>query len=428
MQIIYKPLAELKPYQNNPRNNDNAVEALAASIQEFGFKVPIVIDVNNVIVCGHTRHKAAQKLGIEQVPCIIADDLTEAQIKAYRLADNKVAELSTWDKDLQFLELSELDALGVDMLQFGFEPIERNDGSDIFEDEPPEPDEEHEPTVKRGDVWKLGAHRLICGDSTDAETLAELMDGAQADLILTDPPYNVDYEAKSEGLKKFRPNARKTSEIKNDKMDDKRFYNFLSDVYKNLFQHLKDGGVTYICHACMESVNFINAYKAAGFHFAQHLMWVKDHFVLGHNDYHWKHEPIIYGWKPGAAHYFTNSRAEVTVIEDKPDINKMSKPELKAYIKQLLEQGPPATVINADKPLRNADHPTMKPVKLMAYLIRNSSRRGEIVLDVFGGSGSTLIAAEQTGRRCFTCELDEKYCDVIIKRWEQLTGEKAVRV
>lgn len=178
----------------------------------------------------------------------------------------------------------------------------------------------------------------------------------------------------------------------------------------------------------MESVNFIQAFKAVGFHLAQRLIWNKNIFVIGRNDYHWKHEPILYGWKPGAAHYFTNSRAETTVIEDKPDFNKMSKSELKAYIKQLLEQGAPTTIINEDKPLRNSDHPTMKPVKLIAYMIRNSSRPGETVLDTFAGSGTTLIAAEQTGRTCYAVEYDPRYCDVIVKRWENLTGEIAKKL
>lgn len=427
MQIVEKNIDDLKPYENNPRHNDNAVDPVAESISAFGFKVPIIIDRNGVIIAGHTRHKAAQKLGLKKVPCIVASDLTEEQIKAFRLADNKVGELATWDMDLTFLELSELDKIGFGMERFGFEPIQNNDRGEIVEDEPPEPVKDRPPITTPGDIWELGRHRLICGDSTDAATLAKLTEGAPVDMILTDPPYNVDYEAKSEGLKKFRPNARKNSEIKNDKMTDSNFYAFLSDVYKNLFKVAKDGAAVYICHAAAESVNFITAYKAAGFHFAQMLIWVKDHFVLGHNDYHWKHEPVLYGWKPGAPHYFTDSRAETTVVEDKPDLNKMSKSELKAYIKQLQDQGPPVTVIKADKPLRNADHPTMKPVKLMAYFIRNSSRPGETVLDVFGGSGSTLIAAEQTGRRCLTCELDPRYCDVIVKRWENLTGQKAVR-
>lgn len=330
MQIIEKDPAELIPYENNPRYNDNAVPAVAASIKEFGFKVPIIIDKNGVIVAGHTRHKAALQLKLQKVPCIIADDLTDTQIKAYRLADNKVGELAEWNDDFMFLELSELDALGVDMLQFGFEdPLEREERTETTEDEAPEPDEENEPTVKRGELWRLGEHRLICGDSTDVEILEKLMDGAEADLIITDPPYNVDYEGKTKDALK----------IQNDKMSDNNFYCFLHNVFEN--------------------INNIA--------------------------------------KPGAAHYFTNSRCETSVI-------------------------------NADKPPRSAEHPTMKPVKLVSYLIENSSRRGEIVVDVFGGSGSTLIAAEQTGRRCFTCELDPKYCDVIIKRWEDLTGQKAVRL
>lgn len=428
MKIVEKKIDDLKPYENNPRHNDNAVGAVAESIKEFGFKVPIIIDSAGVIVAGHTRHKAAQRLGLKKVPCIIADDLTPEQIKAFRLADNKVGELATWDTDLEFLELSELDKIGFNMELFGFQPIQNDDRNEVVEDVPPEPEQHRPPTTTPGDVWQLGRHRLICGDSTDAETLRELMDGTEADLILTDPPYNVDYSAKNEMLNRADKGNRNARAIENDKMTDGNFYAFLLDVYKNLFSVAKDGAAVYICHADMESVNFINAFKAAGFHLAERLIWNKNILVIGRNDYHWKHEPILYGWKPGAAHYFTDSRAETTVVEDRPDVNKMSKTELKAYIKQLLDQGPPATVINADKPLRNAEHPTMKPVKLMAYFIRNSSRPGESVLDVFGGSGSTLIAAEQTGRRCFTCELDPRYCDVIVKRWENLTGEKAVRV
>lgn len=428
MKIVEKKIDDLKPYENNPRHNDNAVGAVTESIKEFGFKVPIIIDSAGVIVAGHTRYKAAQRLGLKKVPCIIADDLTPEQIKAFRLADNKVGELATWDSDLEFLELSELDKIGFNMELFGFQPIQNDNRKEVVEDEPPEPDNQRPPTTTPGDVWLLGRHRLICGDSTDAATLEKLTEGAPVDMILTDPPYNVDYGAKNEMLNRADKGNRNARAIENDKMTDGNFYAFLENVYKNLFTAAKPGAAVYICHADMESVNFINAFKAAGFHLAQRLIWNKNILVIGRNDYHWKHEPILYGWKPGAAHYFTDSRAETTVVEDKPDVNKMSKTELKAYIKQLLEQGPPATVINADKPLRNAEHPTMKPVKLMAYFIRNSSRPGESVLDVFGGSGSTLIAAEQTGRRCFTCELDPRYCDVIVKRWENLTGEKAVRV
>lgn len=428
MRIVEKNIDDLKPYENNPRHNDNAVGPVAESIAAFGFKVPIIIDRDGVIIAGHTRHKAAQKLGLKKVPCIIASDLTPEQIKAFRLADNKVGELATWNMNLEFLELSELDKINFDMVRFGFDPIQNKDRGEIIEDEPPEPDNTRPPVTRPGNVWQLGRHRLICGDSTDAATFEKLTEGAPVDMILTDPPYNVDYSAKNEMLNRADKGNRNARAIENDKMTDGNFYAFLLDVYKNLFEVAKEGAAIYICHADMESVNFINAFKAAGFHLAQRLIWNKNILVIGRNDYHWKHEPILYGWKPGAAHYFTDSRAETTVIEDKPDINKMSKTELKDYIKQLLEQGPPATVINADKPLRNAEHPTMKPVKLMAYFIRNSSRPGETVLDVFAGSGSTLIAAEQTGRTCYAAELDARYCDVIIKRWENLTGEKAVRI
>lgn len=428
MRIVEKKIDDLKPYDQNPRNNDNAVDAVAESIKDFGFKVPIVIDKDNIIVAGHTRHKAAKKLGLQKVPCIVADDLTPEQIKAFRLADNKVAEFATWNTNLQFLELSELDKIGFDMTKFGFDPIQNTDRGEIVEDAAPEPDETAPAETQRGDVWQIGRHRLICGDSTDAATIEKLTQGAAVDMILTDPPYNVDYGAKNEMLNRADKGNRNARAIENDKMTDTNFYSFLLDVYNNMFAAAKEGAAIYICHADMESVNFINAFKAAGFHLAQRLIWNKNFMVIGRNDYHWKHEPILYGWKPGAAHYFTDSRSETTVIEDKPDFNKMSKPELRAYIKQLLQEGPPSTVIDMDKPLRNADHPTMKPVKLMAYLIRNSSRPGEKVLDVFGGSGSTLMAAEQTGRTCYTCELDERYCDVIKKRWEAFTGEKAVKL
>lgn len=428
MRIVEKKIDALKPYEQNPRCNDNAVESVAASIREFGFKVPLVIDKDGIIVAGHTRHKAAKLLGLDKVPCIVADDLTPEQIKAFRLADNKVGELATWDTKLEFLELSELDKIGFDMSMFGFEPIQSTDRGEIVEDAAPEPDTTKPAVTKRGDIWQLGRHRLICGDSTNADTVQKLTAGAAVDMILTDPPYNVDYGAKNDMLNRADKGNRNARAIENDKMSDSNFYAFLLDVYNNLFAAAKEGAAIYICHADMESVNFINAFREAGFYLSERLVWNKNFMVLGRCDYHWKHEPILYGWKPGAAHYFTDSRSETTVLEDKPNLNKMSKPELRALIKELMEQGPPSTVIDMDKPIKNADHPTMKPVKLMAYLIRNSSRPGEIVLDVFGGSGSTLMAAEQTGRTCYTCELDERYCDVIIKRWEAFTGDKAVKL
>ena len=416
LQINNLPIADLKEYANNPRHNDAAVDAVAASIKEFGFKVPIIIDRDNVIVAGHTRLKAARKLGLETVPCIIADDLTPEQINAFRLADNKTAELADWDFELLEKELAAL--ADFDMEQFGFDISAPEDMQEVEQDEVPDIEEDEPPITQPGDIWQLGEHRLICGDSTDEETLKRLLDGKKADLIVTDPPYNVAYEGKTKDK----------LTIQNDNKAAREFYTFLYDSFEKQAAAIKEGGVVYVCFADMESINFLASFQAAGFYLSQILIWNKSAMCIGRSDYQWKHEPIMYGWKKGAAHYFTDSRMETTVIDDKPNINKMSKAELKAYVKELLKNEPASTVIDEDKPARSAEHPTMKPVKLIAYLIRNSSRKGEIVLDVFGGSGTTLIACEQLGRRCYMEELDPKYCDVIIKRWEALTGQKAVRI
>lgn len=419
MQIIEKDIAELKEYQNNPRNNDEAVEAVAESIKQFGFKVPIVIDNKNIIVCGHTRLKAAERLGLSSVPCIVADDLTDEQIKAFRLADNKTGELAEWDFETLEKELAELTAFDVDMTAFGFdesifEEILTAD-EDNFDVEA-EMEDIAEPTTKQGEIWQLGRHRLICGDSTDGETVKRLMEKENADLLLTDPPYNVAYES-ADG---------KT--IQNDNMKKEEFLQFLTQAFNNAHSSMKKGAAFYIWHASREQVNFETALNNAGLEVRQQLIWNKNALIMGRQDYQWKHEPCFYGWKDGAPHYFTHSRCETTIIEDSPNLNKMSKTELKNYIKELKNNTLPTTVINEDKPLRNDDHPTMKPIKLLGYQVGNSSRQGELVLDIFGGSGSTLIACEQLNRTCYMCELDPKYCDVIIKRWENLTGQKAERI
>ena len=361
MKVIDVKISDLFPYANNPRNNDNAVDAVANSIKEFGFKVPIVIDKDNVIVAGHTRLKAAEKLGLEKVPCIIAEDLTPEKIKAFRVADNKTAELAEWDFEKLEAELAELKEMNYQMEQFGFDQYD-DDFAEIIEDEEPEIDEEIEPKTKFGDVYKLGEHILLCGNATDLNDVQKVMNGDCADLIFTDPPYNVDYEGKT--IDKLK--------IENDKKTSRDFYTFLYNSFINLNKVTKDGGVVYVCHAHMESVNFIASFQAAGFYLAQMLVWNKSTLALGRSDYQWKHEPIIYGWKQGAAHYFTDSRIETTVIDDKPNINKMSKSELKEYIKELWNKHPAATVISEDKPARNAEHPTMKPIKLIAYFLKNS--------------------------------------------------------
>lgn len=246
MRIVEKKIDALKPYEQNPRCNDNAVESVAASIREFGFKVPLVIDKDGIIVAGHTRHKAAKLLGLDKVPCIVADDLTPEQIKAFRLADNKVGELATWDTKLEFLELSELDKIGFDMSMFGFEPIQSTDRGEIVEDAAPEPDTTKPAVTKRGDIWQLGRHRLICGDSTNADTVQKLTAGAAVDMILTDPPYNVDYGAKNDMLNRADKGNRNARAIENDKMSDSNFYAFLLDVYNNLFAAAKEGAAIYI--------------------------------------------------------------------------------------------------------------------------------------------------------------------------------------
>ncbi|MCM1532904.1 MAG: DNA modification methylase [Ruminococcus flavefaciens] len=412
VQIVYKATEELKPYSRNPRNNDGAVEAVAASIKEFGFKMPIVIDTDGEIIAGHTRIKAAKKLGLAEVPCIIADDLTPDQIKAFRLADNKTAELAEWDFELLQLELEEIN---LDMTEFGFdttmpgEPYE-----DDYEPEPPA-----EPKTKPGEMFKLGRHTLLCGDATRAADYLKLTGGYAVDLLLTDPPYNVDYEGKTKDKLK----------IENDKKDDTAFYDFLNTAFENAAEALKPGGVWYIFHADSEGENFRRAARERLGKVRECLIWNKNTIVLGRQDYQWKHEPVLYGWKDGAAHYFVDDRTQATVYEDKGiDLKKLKKDEAIKLLQEIFSDKISTTVINEDKPARSAEHPTMKPIKLLAQFIRNSTHPNEKVLDPFGGSGSTLIACEQLGRVCYTMELDPRYCDVIIDRWEKLTGQKAVKI
>lgn len=414
MNIQEMELKDVHPYENNPRKNDDAAQYVAESIQQFGFKVPIVVDKNNIIVTGHTRYKAAKKLKLETVPVIKADDLTEEQIKAYRLADNKVAEKAQWDFDLLREELEGI--FDLDMEALGFEEL----AIDLDDKEAEEDDFDEalpaEPESQPGQVYKLGNHRLMVGDSTNQEDVQKLTAGEEIDLCVTDPPYNVDYEGKTKDRLK----------IQNDKMENSHFFEFLFDAFKNIHDALKPGGAFYIWHADSEGLNFRGACKEAELTVKQCIVWNKNTMVLGRQDYQWKHEPCLYGWKEGAAHYFANDRTQTTVYEDqKADPKKMTKAELIAYVKELTADKINTSVLNEDKPARSDLHPTMKPVKLMARCIKNSSRPGEAVLDLFGGSGSTLVACEQLDRRCYIMEFDPRYADVIIKRWEKLTGKKA---
>lgn len=413
MQIIEKDIDELIPYVNNPRNNTNAIDAVASSIQEFGFKVPCVVDRNNIVVTGHTRLLAAKKLGIKKVPVIVADDLTDAQIKAFRLADNKVSELAEWDETLLNLELQELQDIDFDMGSFGFEFKDIESLDNIQEDEFEEIPEDVEPNTKQGQIYKLGEHRLMCGDSTSLEDVAKLTDGQLIDLLLTDPPYNVAYEG-SNGLT-----------IKNDSMSSENFLEFLTKVNKAADSVMKNGASFYIWHSDSEGINFRKSVIAVSWLQKQLLIWVKNAMVLGRQDYQNRHEPCLYGWKAGAGHYFCEKRNETTVFEDQINLNKLDKNQLKELCAKLLEPKVETTILKEDKPLKNDIHPTMKPVKLFSRLIINSSRPGDHVLDLFGGSGTTLIACEQLKRKAYLMELDPRYCDAIINRWETLTGQKA---
>ena len=409
-------ISELKPAERNARRHqEKDIEAIKKSIQEFGFNDPIgVWGPENTIVEGHGRLQAAFELGLEEVPVVRLDHLTDEQRRAYALAHNRTAELSEWDLEIMDMELSEI--FDIDMDAFGFDefgPEESIDDiqEDDFEVKPPE-----EPRTKRGDVWILGEHRLLCGDSTEPAEIAEFLGGCKADLLLTDPPYNVDYTGKTKDALK----------IQNDSMDDQTFRAFLTDAMNAATPVMKPGAAFYIWHASSEGFNFHAACRAAGLHVRQTLVWVKNTMVLGRQDYHWKHEPCLYGWKDGAAHYFTPDRRQTTVIEDQLDFTKMKKDQLVELLKELYSEQTPTSVMHEDKPLVSDMHPTMKPIKLMARCIKNSTRTGDVVLDLFGGSGSTMIAAEQLGRKCYMVELDPFYCDVIIDRWEKFTGKVAV--
>ena len=384
MNVQEIKLKDIKPYEKNPRKNDDAVPYVAESIKQFGFKVPIVIDKNNIIVAGHTRYKAAKKLGFKSVPCIIADDLTDEQIKAFHLADNKVSEKAEWDFDMLNTELD--DIIDFDMELFGFEDALQDDAEETVEDEF-EVVLPAEPKSKLGDIYQLGDNRLMCGDSTVLEDVEKLMGGAQADMLLTDPPYNVNYEGKTKDKLK----------IKNDKMGNDNFRQFLIDAFSNADMVMKPGAVFYIWHADSEGYNFRGACFDVGWKVRQCLIWNKNSMVMGRQDYQWKHEPCLYGWKDGAGHLWASDRKQTTII-------------------------------NFDKPTRNDKHPTMKPIQLFDYQVKNNTKGDDIVLDLFAGSGTTIMACEQNGRRGYCMEYDPKYVDVIIDRWETFTGQKAILI
>lgn len=424
-------ISKLKPYELNARtHSEDQIEKIAKSIKEFGFINPVLIDGNYGIIAGHGRVLAGIKLGMKEVPCIFIEDLTDLQKRAYILADNKLALEAGWDDEILKQEILALDKLDFDVSLTGFdiedfdftqEDIDFKEDDYDVESKLPEI-----PKAKYGDIYQLGNHRVMCGDSTNPDDVDKLVEGAIMDLCVTDPPYNVNYGSINEsGYGKERNNG---DTILNDNMDDESFYHFLNAFYYEMLRILKEGGAYYIFHADSEGYNFRKALRDAGGQVKQNLIWVKNALVLGRQDYQWKHEPCLYGWKEGAGHYFINDRTQTTVFEDKADLDKYSKDELKELVKEMLEDKVPTTIIHEDKALKNDLHPTMKPIRLIARLVKNSSKPNENVIDFFGGSGSTLVSCEQLGRNCYMMELDPRYVDVIIDRWETLTGKTAVKL
>lgn len=391
MQIT--SIDKLIPYVNNARTHSKEqITKLRSSLREFGFINPVIIDKDFSIIAGHGRVMAAKEEGITEVPCVLVDYLTEAQKKAYIIADNRFAQDAGWDEELLRVEIEALQAEAFDISFTGFDMSEiddlfKEDVKDGIKDDNFDVDAELEkPTItKSGDVWQLGNHRLICGDSTKAETYDVLMDGKKANLVVTDPPYNVNYEGSA-------------GKIKNDNMGNDAFYQFLFDAFVNMEKAMAVDASIYVFHADTEGLNFRKAFADAGFYLSGTCIWKKQSLVLGRSPYQWQHEPCLFGWKKSGKHQWYSGRKETTIWE-------------------------------FDKPKKNGDHPTMKPVPLIAYPIMNSSMSNCIVLDPFGGSGSTLIACEQTSRICYTIELDEKFCDVIVKRYiEQIGSEENVTV
>jgi site-specific DNA-methyltransferase (adenine-specific) len=390
-EIEYLETEKLVPYARNSRtHSDEQVQQIMGSIKEFGFTNPILVDAEGLIIAGHGRTMAAQRLGMKEVPCLRLGHLTESQKKAYVIADNKLALNAGWDDEMLRLELADLQDADFDLSLTGFDDDELNallatavDEGLTGEDAVPEVPET--PVTVEGDVWILGKHRLMCGDSTRIDSLEKLCQNELVDMWLTDPPYNVAYEGKTKDA----------LTIQNDKMSDDGFRQFLTESYTAADAVMKEGAVFYIWHADSEGYNFRGAAHDSGWQVRQCLIWKKQTMVMGRQDYHWKHEPCLYGWKGGAGHLWAADRKQTTILE-------------------------------FDRPSRNQEHPTMKPVELFEYQMLNNTKGSDKVLDSFAGSGTTAIACEKNGRQARLMELDPKYCDVIIKRWQEYTGKEAI--
>ena len=391
MQIEQIGIATLIPFAKNSRTHSDAqVAQIAASIREFGFTNPVLIDEANGIIAGHGRVMAARKLKLTEVPCIRLAHLSDAQKRAYVIADNKLALNAGWDEAMLKLELADLKALDFDLDLTGFDTDEidallAEKGTEGLTDPDETPEPPVEPVTRLGDVWVCGQHRVMCGSSLEMTAIERLCGDQRVDMLLTDPPYNVAYTGKTKDA----------LTIQNDSMGDEAFRTFLRDAFVTADAVLKPGAVFYVWHADSEGYNFRGACKDAGWKVRQCLIWQKSSMVMGRQDYHWQHEPCLYGWKDGAGHLWASDRKQTTLLK-------------------------------FDRPSRSEDHPTMKPVALFEYQLLNNTKGGDIVLDSFGGSGTTLIAAEKNGRIARIMELDPKYVDVIVKRWEDFSGQKAV--
>ncbi|MCR5475497.1 MAG: site-specific DNA-methyltransferase [Lachnospiraceae bacterium] len=414
LKIEYLPIKELKPYEKNARKHADAdVSTIMKSIQEFGFKDPIGIwSDKNIIVEGHGRLLAAKRLGLKKVPVIRLDDLTDEQRRAYALAHNKTAEMSEWDSDLLDEELDGI--LDIDMSDFGFDLSEDEEEKEVVEVDTPEPPEE--PKSHYGQIYQLGRHRLMCGDSTKMADVKKLLDGKKADCVVTDPPYNMGYEGAG------NTKDRASKKIMNDKMPEADFKKFLLSVYKCYLDAMKDGASIYVFYKELGSGVFMQAMREGGLTFKQELIWVKSQLVLGGSKYQSMYEPCLMGCKGKSIKVWNGGRKQRSVIES---IDLMTEEELRETLKDVLAADDP-DVIREKKQLHNDLHPTMKPVRLIAKLTQNSSDAGDVILDLFGGSGTTLIAAEQIDRTAYLMELDPRYVDVIIQRYEDFTGDKAV--
>lgn len=390
-EIEYLETEKLVPYARNSRtHSDEQVQQIMGSIKEFGFTNPILVDAEGLIIAGHGRTMAAQRLGMKEVPCLRLGHLTESQKKAYVIADNKLALNAGWDDEMLRLELADLQDADFDLSLTGFDDDELNAllataVEEGLTDEDAVPEVPETPVTVEGDVWILGKHRLMCGDSTRIDSLEKLCQNELVDMWLTDPPYNVAYEGKTKDA----------LTIQNDKMSDDGFRQFLTESYTAADAVMKEGAVFYIWHADSEGYNFRGAAHDSGWQVRQCLIWKKQTMVMGRQDYHWKHEPCLYGWKGGAGHLWAADRKQTTILE-------------------------------FDRPSRNQEHPTMKPVELFEYQMLNNTKGSDKVLDSFAGSGTTAIACEKNGRQARLMELDPKYCDVIIKRWQEYTGKEAI--